>query len=71
MHSLYPVVVLECVMSRRKYTECACITYITFDLSCSQYYRARYESEGYRGPLKGQHECYPSVRVNGCTINCI
>ena len=50
-----------------------CMHYNLFymrDLSCLQYYRARYESEGYRGPLKGQHECYPSVRVNGYIINC-
>lgn len=34
-----------------------------------QFYRARYDSEGVRAPLKGIHENYPTVEVSQYCIN--
>ena len=34
-----------------------------------QYYRARYETEGIRGPLKGLDNSHPAVRVSNWLAN--
>lgn len=42
---------------------CAIIT-LEFGLCIRQYYRARYDSEGVRAPLKGVKDSYPAVQVS-------
>lgn len=43
---------------------------MTFTSRVSQNYRARYESEGTRGPLKGQDDNHPAVKVSSWQRMC-